>query len=219
MAPKKPTFISVDESSMKSGLSARERELLLRMGREVIVCLVKRREVYNLPKELVMCTEKPSSVVVRILQRSKAGTRPLAAASFVSHPKGPCQAVVDSVLIATKRLLKEEPAALSTALSLEINFLLDLTAIERDDRISLPKKIVVGRTGLLVEHGFRRVILLPQVAQERSLDEFGVLAEGCMSLGLLADAWLTEDDLRIHTFEAEAFETDLGRLGTPVKRA
>ena len=49
--------------------------------------------------------------------------------------------------------------------------------------------IEVGRHGLIVEQGFRRGLLLPQVATERSWDRETFLSHTCLKAGLKADAW------------------------------
>lgn len=52
-----------------------------------------------------------------------------------------------------------------------------------------PHEIVPGVHGLLVERGFHRGILLPQVASEHSWDAVRFLSETCRKAGLPPDAW------------------------------
>src|SRR3954454_20678663 len=63
--------------------------------------------------------------------------------------------------------------------------------------------IVIGRHGLVAEHGHRRGLLLPQVAAERgwTVDEF--LQQTCLKAGLSADVW--RRGARIWRFDAEVF--------------
>src|SRR4051794_5208001 len=63
--------------------------------------------------------------------------------------------------------------------------------------------IVIGRHGLVAEHGHRRGLLLPQVATERgwTVEEF--LEQTCLKAGLAADAW--RRGARIWRFGAEVF--------------
>ncbi|MGQ9759695.1 MAG: TIGR00296 family protein [Candidatus Methanomethylicaceae archaeon] len=67
-----------------------------------------------------------------------------------------------------------------------------------------PKKIKVGRDGLIVEMGFYKGLLLPQVPLEYGWDEETFLSECCLKAGLPPDAWISEG-VRIYTFTAEVF--------------
>ena len=63
--------------------------------------------------------------------------------------------------------------------------------------------IVIGRHGLVAERGFRRGLLLPQVATEWSWNVEQFLRQTCLKAGLEQDAW--QRDARISRFEAEVF--------------
>jgi len=64
--------------------------------------------------------------------------------------------------------------------------------------------IVVGRHGLVVEDGWRRGLLLPQVAVEHHWDRDTFLARTCGKAGLPPDAW--KRGARVSLFEAEVFD-------------
>ncbi|WP_010478670.1 TIGR00296 family protein [Thermococcus zilligii] len=78
-----------------------------------------------------------------------------------------------------------------------------------------PKKIKVGRDGLLIEKGIYSGLLLPQVPIEWGWDEEEFLAQTCWKAGLPPDCWLDEDT-RVYRFTAEIFEEEYPR--GPVKR-
>lgn len=63
--------------------------------------------------------------------------------------------------------------------------------------------IVVGRHGLVVEHGMRRGLLLPQVATEWGWTTEQFLRQTCRKAGLPQDAWV--EGARVFRFEAEVF--------------
>ena len=65
-----------------------------------------------------------------------------------------------------------------------------------------PEEIEIGKHGLLVERGYRRGLLLPQVAVEHHLEREEFLKETCHKAGLAADAW-KEPDTQIHGFTCE----------------
>jgi uncharacterized protein len=81
---------------------------------------------------------------------------------------------------------------------IEISVLGPITAV-RD-----PGEIEVGRDGLIVEQGWRRGLLLPQVAVEYGWDRDALLARTCAKAGLPPDAW--RRGAAISRFEAEVFD-------------
>ena len=80
---------------------------------------------------------------------------------------------------------------------IEISVLGPLEAIDG------PSQIEVGRHGLVVELGWHRGLLLPQVATEWRWDAETFLAHTCHKAGLPRDAW--KHGAKIFRFEAEVF--------------
>jgi uncharacterized protein len=66
-----------------------------------------------------------------------------------------------------------------------------------------PAAIVIGLHGLVVERGYRRGLLLPQVATEWDWDCETFLAHTCLKAGLPADAW--RSGAKVYRFAAEVF--------------
>ena len=66
-----------------------------------------------------------------------------------------------------------------------------------------PAAIVIGVHGLVVERGYRRGLLLPQVATELNWDRETFLAHTCLKAGLPADAW--RSGAKVYRFAAEVF--------------
>jgi len=85
---------------------------------------------------------------------------------------------------------------------LEISVLGPITAV------SDVAEIEVGRHGLIVEQGYRRGLLLPQVATEHAWGRDTFLAHTCLKAGLRADAWKSGAEIR--KFEAEVFGEPAG---------
>jgi hypothetical protein len=76
-------------------------------------------------------------------------------------------------------------------------------------RESKAEEIEPGKHGLIVSRGYRRGVLLPQVAMERGWGGKRFLEEACVKAGLERQAWKASGVV-IETFIAEAFgETDL----------
>jgi AmmeMemoRadiSam system protein A len=82
-------------------------------------------------------------------------------------------------------------------IDLELSLLGPLTPVITADEID------VGRHGLVIERGWHRGLLLPQVASERGWDSETFLAHTCRKAGLHPDAW--KQGAGLWTFEAEVF--------------
>jgi uncharacterized protein (TIGR00296 family) len=88
--------------------------------------------------------------------------------------------------------------------------LADLDAIDIEisllgplEPVADPQDIVVGRDGLVVERGWSRGLLLPQVATEWGWGAEQFLEHTCQKAGLPRDAW--RKGATVWRFEAEVF--------------
>lgn len=84
-------------------------------------------------------------------------------------------------------------------LTVEVSVLGPLERIDPND----PAAIDIGRHGLVVEQGYRRGLLLPQVAPEWGWDRETFLSQTCRKAGLPPDAW--RRGAIVHRFEAIVF--------------
>ncbi len=66
------------------------------------------------------------------------------------------------------------------------------------------KSIVIGRDGLLVEQGFYKGLLLPQVPVEQAWETEEYLSHACLKAGLPPDAWF-DKNTKISTFQGQIF--------------
>jgi AmmeMemoRadiSam system protein A len=79
----------------------------------------------------------------------------------------------------------------------------EISVLGQMEPASGPADIEVGRHGLLIEKGWRRGLLLPQVAVEWRWDATTFLSETCRKAGLSPDSW--EHGAKIWKFAAEVF--------------
>jgi len=98
----------------------------------------------------------------------------------------------------------------------EVSILSPPEEIKVKSRKELPKKVIVGRDGLMVEYGWYRGLLLPQVPVEYGWDAETFLSESCMKAGLPPDSWLL-DNVKVYKFEAVIF-AEVEPEGKVIKR-
>jgi len=86
----------------------------------------------------------------------------------------------------------------------EVTVLSEPTILRIDNRRELPRHIIIGKHGLVVERGLFKGTLLPVVPVEYCWDEETFLAETCLKAGLKPDCWL-DPSTRIYYYEGRVF--------------
>jgi uncharacterized protein (TIGR00296 family) len=90
------------------------------------------------------------------------------------------------------------------------NIIVEVTILTKPEIIDVekpedyPKNIEIGRDGLIVEQGFYKGLLLPQVPVEQNWDKEEFLSHTCMKAGLMPDAWF-DDKTKIYKFSGQIF--------------
>ncbi|MCD6275413.1 MAG: TIGR00296 family protein [Thermoplasmata archaeon] len=89
----------------------------------------------------------------------------------------------------------------------EVSLLTPPEEIKVKRRKELLNEVKIGVHGLIVERGFYRGLLLPQVPVEWNWDVEEFLSQTCWKAGLPMDCWLDENT-KIYRFTAEIFEEE-----------
>lgn len=66
-------------------------------------------------------------------------------------------------------------------------------------------EIEIGRDGLIIQKGYARGLLLPQVAPENGFNEEEFLDHTCMKAGISADSWMDES-CDVYKFQGQIFK-------------
>lgn len=67
------------------------------------------------------------------------------------------------------------------------------------------EEIEIGRDGLIIQKGYSRGLLLPQVATENAFDIEEFLEHTCMKAGISADSWM-DDSCDVYRFQGQIFK-------------
>jgi len=87
----------------------------------------------------------------------------------------------------------------------EVSILTPPSIIKVRNPQEYPKELQIGRDGLIVEHGYFKGLLLPQVPVEWGWDCEEFLGHCCIKAGLPPEAWILPDT-RIFKFQALVFK-------------
>ena len=88
--------------------------------------------------------------------------------------------------------------------------IIEVTILTQPELIKIDKpkeylnEIEIGRDGLIVEQGFYKGLLLPQVPVEQRWDKEEFLNHTCMKAGLMSDAWF-DKNTKISKFSGQIF--------------
>lgn len=92
----------------------------------------------------------------------------------------------------------------------EVSVLTQPEPLEAQRRQDVPRKVRIGKDGLIVSRLYASGLLLPQVATEFGFDQQEFLSQACMKAGLMPDAWL-DPETKLQVFQAEIFAEDSPR--------
>ena len=83
---------------------------------------------------------------------------------------------------------------------------IEISVLSEPMRVDPPdeSRVQPGRDGVIVRHGGRQGLLLPQVATEFDWGPEALLAAACRKAGLAADAW-REAECELYVFQADIF--------------
>ena len=90
------------------------------------------------------------------------------------------------------------------------NIIIEVTVLTKPEVINVDQpqdylsNIEIGRDGLIVEQGFYKGLLLPQVPVEQGWNNEEFLSQTCMKAGLMPDAWF-EKNTKISKFSGQIF--------------
>jgi len=194
------TYAAVAFWRAEGGLTKAEQTTLLRLARDTVAAFVKTgRQPESDPAayQLTETLKAPGAAFVTLKNagrlRGCIGHIIAAGPLYKSIIENACHACRDPRFTYEPITEEEVPA-----LSIEISVLTPMR------RVTDPKEIEVGRDGLMMERGWARGLLLPQVPTEQGWNREEFLAATCQKAGLPPEAW-KDPGTTIYRFSAQVF--------------
>ena len=188
-------------------LTDQEGKFLIQLARNTVTEYLENGKTLKSPKDTPEKLYEQCGVFVTI-SSIQNGEKALRGCIGYPYPTSPLvEAVIDSAINASTQDPRFEPM---TAEELDkVVFEVSVLTPPEPVSVSNPKdylnKIKVGEDGLIIEHGYRKGLLLPQVPIEWGWCEEEFLCQCCIKAGLPPDSWLTKDT-KISKFKAIIFE-------------
>ena len=188
-------------------LTLEEGNFLIKLVRSTVKTFLDIGQTIELPKDTPQTLYEKCGVFVTI-NRFKEGKQTLRGCIGYPYPTiSLAEAIIDSAISAATK----DPRFPSMILDeldkcvFEVSVLTPPELIQADDPKKYVHRIRVGQDGLIVEKGYSRGLLLPQVPIEWQWGEEEFLCQCCMKAGLPPDSWLT-NGIKIYKFSAIIFE-------------
>lgn len=190
-------------------LTTDEGRYLVQLARDTIAAFLKSRKIPPTPADVPTKLKEKCGVFVSL--NSVTNGHELRGCIGFPMPTYPLveatmRAAVESAT-GDPRFSPVSPKEFQSEIVIEVSVLTPPEVVEVSDSRDYPKKIKVGRDGLIVERGVYAGLLLPQVPLEWSWDEEEFLSQCCLKAGLPLDAWLVKGT-RISKFQAIIFQED-----------
>lgn len=188
---------------MSFELSQDEGVFLVQLARKAVVEYLKTRKHIKIPENTLEKLLKPCGVFVTI-NTFENDEKELRGCIGYPYPTAPLvEAVVDSAINAAT----QDPRFPSLSLSELDHVVFEVSVLTPPEEVKVknPKeyidKVKVGQDGLIVENGFCKGLLLPQVPVEWKWDEETFLCQCCIKAGLPPDSWLVKGT-RVYKFSS-----------------
>jgi len=179
-------------------LSFEEGERAVKLAREAIVTFLG--DHVRITPQLGGAFKEKRGVFVTL---KKDGLRGCIGHPYPDMPLS--DAIVDSAITAATGDPRFRPVQMNELddIIIEVTILTPPKLIEGKPS-ERPKKIQIGKHGLLAKFGPVSGLLLPQVATEYNLNAEEFLSQTCIKAGLAPDMWLDER-AEVYTFEGQIF--------------
>jgi len=193
--------------------SDEDGELAVRLARDVVESHVRKAKPKEFPTPPVF--EQKSGVFVTL---STYPADDLRGCIGFPEPIMPLmEALRDAAVSAASRDPRFPPVREGELdrIKVEVSLLTPPVEVKVKRPIEYREHVKIGEDGLIMQRGFSRGLLLPQVPVEWDWDAEEFLSQCCLKAGLMPDAWL-QQGTKVFKFQAEGFSED--KPGGDVRR-
>lgn len=179
----------------------------MNLARQSVTEYLESRKMLQVPKNVSSKLMEPCGVFVT-LNSFHNGTKMLRGCIGLPYPTMPlAKAVIDAAFSAATQDPRFPPVATEELdqIVFEVSVLTPPEQVIAEKPTDYISKIEVGRDGLIMEKGYNKGLLLPQVPVDLKWNTEEFLCQTAMKAGLSPDAWLLKDT-KISRFQAIIFE-------------
>ena len=182
-------------------LNIEQGTFLVKLARKAVETYLKSGKIMDVPKDVPQVLMERCGVFVT-LNRTASGEKELRGCIGFPYPTEPlAKAVIEAAVSSATQDPRFYAVSLEELDSIvfELSILTSPQLIEAEKTTDYPSKIKIKRDGLIVERGYCKGLLLPQVPVEWKWNEEEFLCQCCVKAGLSPDSWLLKGT-KIYTF-------------------
>ncbi len=191
-------------------LSDEEGTFLVQLARNTAKTFLETGKIIDPPQNTPKKLFEKCGVFVTINSVRDHASKDLRGCIGYPQPIKPLvHAVIDNAINAATQDPRFEPLEKNELdqVVFEVSALTPPERIKVDNPEEYAKQVKVGEHGLIVEKGFYRGLLLPQVPVEWGWCEEDFLCQCCVKAGLPPDSWLSKNT-KVYRFGAIVFEEE-----------
>ncbi len=180
---------------MSFQLALEEAVFLVKLARKAVEEYLKKGDIIKVPEDTPPKLMKNFGVFVTI-NSVKHGKKELRGCIGFPYPTIPLtRAVIESAINSASQDPRFPPVSIEELdeIVFEVSVLTPPKLIEVERMSDYPSKVRIGRDGLIIERGYYKGLLLPQVPVEWNWESEEFLCQCCLKAGLPADCWLLKD--------------------------
>ncbi len=188
---------------MSFQLTQEDAEYLIKLARKAVEQYLEKGKILKTPETVPPKLMEHCGVFVTIQSVEEKGSHELRGCIGLPYPtKKLAEAVIESAISSATqdpRFNPMKPEELSHVV-FEVSVLTPPEQVKTEKSQDYCGRIKVGRDGLIIERGYCKGLLLPQVPVEWKWDEETFLCQCCFKAGLPPDSWLMKDT-KVYTFQ------------------
>ncbi|MBZ9570309.1 TIGR00296 family protein [Methanobrevibacter sp. TMH8] len=184
-------------------LSKKDGDYLIKIAKLAVETYLKKGEKINVPKDCPEHLKEDLGVFVTLNKNNELR-------GCIGYPE-PIAPLINATIDVAISAAVNDPRFPSLTeeelkyVDFEVTVLTKPELLQVDNPSDYLKEITIGKDGLIVENGFSKGLLLPQVATEYNMDVETFLANTCMKAGLSTECWL-KNETKIYTFQGQIFK-------------
>jgi uncharacterized protein (TIGR00296 family) len=193
---------------MSFQLTQEEGGFLVKLARRAVEEYLTTGKILKIPSDVSTKLKERCGVFVTINSVERDGGHELRGCIGLPYPtKMLVEAVIESAISSATQDPRFYPMKADELdqVVFEVSVLTPPEPVKVEKPREYCSKIKVGRDGLIIERGYYKGLLLPQVPVEWKWNEETFLCQCCIKAGLTPDSWLLKDT-KIYKFQAIIFE-------------
>ncbi|HIE18634.1 TPA: TIGR00296 family protein [Candidatus Bathyarchaeota archaeon] len=179
---------------MSFKLTEEEAILLVKLARKAVERNLKDGVIISPPDRISnnLLESRGVFVTINTLKNKKRRLRGCIGFPYPIYPLA--RAVIEAAVESATRDPRFSPLSISelSHVVFEVSVLTSPQLIKVSSPRDYPSKVKIGVDGLIVERGFNKGLLLPQVPVEWGWDSEEFLCQCCMKAGLTPDCWVLQ---------------------------